>query len=222
MRRSYRAVFRPIKRKIEGAEKEVKKGGKEDFSKWAVKEVLLNPQFPRVAFLLVAGVSALTFYSANPNAMMSKGKPKSNEPVGDIKVERYRDRLSRYASSMELMTNHTGAAHLDKENVKTVNAAFQMQDQLGMNFNDLTREQLLAIQAAQQKRNLTMKLYTYEKEMMNKQTRSKVGKAILRKEASVSAEKGKEKEPAGGSRNISINAAVFMSRIVLCSMFPLL
>ena len=112
-----------------------------------------------------------------------------NEPIGIIKVERFSDRLSRYATSIELSTNYTGAQVLDRDNIDAVNAGFLRQNQLGMNFSDLTREQLLSIQAAQTKRNLSMKLHAYEREQVNRASRMKLGRSLIKKESSVTSGK---------------------------------
>ena len=188
MRRSFKFVKQHVKTKTaEGAIKEPIK--EQNFSKWVLKEVLLSPNFPR-AILLIFGVgSAISFYATNGGNSKKKSS-KMNEPIGNIKVERYSDRLSRYATSIELSTNYAGALFSDRDNIAAVNAGFLLQDQLGMNFNDLTREQLLFIQAAQTKRNLSMKLHAYEKEQLNRASRMKLSRSLLKKESAADTETG--------------------------------
>ena len=188
MRRSFKFVKQHVKTKTaEGAIKEPIK--EQNFSKWVLKEVLLSPNFPR-AILLIFGVgSAISFYATNGGNSKKKSS-KMNEPIGNIKVERYSDRLSRYATSIELSTNYAGALFSDRDNIAAVNAGFLLQDQLGMNFNDLTREQLLSIQAAQTKRNLSMKLHAYEKEQLNRASRMKLSRSLLKKESAADTETG--------------------------------
>lgn len=192
MRRSFKIVRQQVKPKV--VEEAIKKPLPEkDFSKWILKEVIMNPNFPRVIFLIIGAGSAISYYSRN-DRNTRKNSSKRNEAIGDIKVERYSDRLSRYATSLELATNHVGTELHNRDNIAAVNAGFQLQNQLGMNFDDLTREQLLAIQAAQAKRNLAMKLHVYEKEQINRASRSKLSRSISKKEADVASENEKKIE----------------------------
>ena len=187
MRRSFRIVRQHVKAKVaEGGVKEPMK--EQNFPKWFLKEVILNANFPRAIFLIFGVGSALSYYATNGGNSKKKSS-KMNEPIGIIKVERFSDRLSRYATSIELSTNYTGAQVLDRDNIDAVNAGFLIQNQLGMNFSDLTREQLLSIQAAQTKRNLSMKLHAYEREQVNRASRMKLGRSLIKKESSVTSGK---------------------------------
>ena len=115
--------------------------------------------------------------------MNKKGGKRNGEPIGDIKVERYSDRLSKYASSLELATNYTGNEINNRDNIVAINNTHLLQDQLGMNFNDLTTEQLLLIQQCEIKRNLTVRKLFIEKELMNNQSRAKVTNSLMKREA---------------------------------------
>ena len=100
MRRTSK-LFKYVRKPVtEGVATEVKKEEK-DFSRWMFKEVILNPNFPRVILLLIGAGSAITYYGRNGVEMNKKGGKRNGEPIGDIKVERYSDRLSKYASSLQ-------------------------------------------------------------------------------------------------------------------------
>ena len=199
MRRTSK-LFKYVRKPVtEGVATEVKKEEK-DFSRWMFKEVILNPNFPRVILLLIGAGSAITYYGRNGVEMNKKGGKRNGEPIGDIKVERYSDRLSKYASSLELATNYTGNEINNRDNIVAINNTHLLQDQLGMNFNDLTTEQLLLIQQCEIKRNLAVRKLFIEKELMNNQSRAKVTNSLIKREA---ADKFGEKKTIPVGKNYS-------------------
>ena len=149
MRRSYRSL-KPVRgRVVDGVQKEGskegQKGAKEQYGKF-VKEVVLNPQFPRLMLLAIGGGSAITYYITNgSNLNMNKSGKKKTEAVGNITVERYTDRLSKYATSLELATNYTGSTHLDSRNIASVNSTIELQQQLGRNVQFLVLRILICL-----------------------------------------------------------------------------
>ena len=139
---------------------------KNDYFTRFFRDVLMSPQVIRGLLVFVGGGSVLYYTKSESN------KPKGikrNEPMGDIVVEKYGDRLSKYATSIEIASNsrNPGAA----QNIRDVN---ELRAQLGMNFNDITAEQLAKIQVAQDTRNRRMKLYSLERDLLNMKMRKSI------------------------------------------------
>ena len=172
----YKYVRKPI---LDAAGKEQK--ASRDHRKWLYKEVLLNPNMYRLVVLLIGGTFAANYYSTN-GGELNKKSPKKNEPMGDIKVERYNDRLSKYAASLELATSYSGTDTQNREMISAANKSYRLQDKLGMNFNDITQEQLLLIQVAEKKRADALKRIYLDKDLMHINSRRKVFSSIEKRE----------------------------------------
>ena len=153
--------------------------GRGGFSKWFVKEVLLSPQAPRLAFLVFGAGAAAAYYSINS----SGGKKNSKDAGHGILVERYNDRLTKYATSVHVAMN----AHI--ESARSVQESMDLQRALSHGFNDMTREQLLLIQAVQKDRNRSMIAITAERDLANIKLRNRIMNATDTKDINFEEEK---------------------------------
>jgi hypothetical protein len=173
MRRTFRPVTKIIKIQREAAVSSAAKAAEEkaaleknDFFGRFFKDVILNPQVIRGLLFLVGGSSVLYYSKSESN------KPKSvkrYEPMGDIVVEKYGERLSKYATSIEIAANSR-----NPENAQNLRELNELRNQLGMYYNDITAEQLAKIQVAQDRRNRQMKLYAMERNLLNMKMRSSI------------------------------------------------
>jgi hypothetical protein len=173
MRRTFRPVTKIIKIQREAAVTSAAKAAEEkaaleknDYFGRFFKDVILNPQVIRGLLFLVGGSSVLYYSKSESN------KPKGikrNEPMGDIVVEKYGERLSKYATSIEIAANSR-----NPENAQNLREVNELRNQLGMYYNDITAEQLTKIQVAQDRRNRQMKLYAMERNLLNMKMRSSI------------------------------------------------
>ena len=173
MRRTIRPVTKIIKIHREAPVTSAAKAAEEkaaldkgDYYGRFFKDVLLNPQVIRGLLFLVGGSSVL--YYSKSEANKPKGN-KRNEPMGDIVVEKYGERLSKYATAIEIASNSRNPE--SAQNLREIN---ELRIQLGMNFNDVTAEQLVKIQVALDRRNRQMKLYMLERNLLNMKMRSSI------------------------------------------------
>ena len=175
MRPTYKQL---LKLSLKGAKGPAEKA-KEVGSKWFIKEVVLSPQAPRLAFIIFGLGSAAAYYSRNSTS----GRKNYKDSAHDILVERYSDRLSKYATSMHI------AMSAYAESPRSVRQSMDLQSSLSMNLNDMTREQLLLIQDVQNKRNRSMTAITAERDLANIRLRSRIAKATDTKDINSAEEK---------------------------------
>lgn len=172
MRMSYRQFVKLAKN---SAGKDASKAtGKVPNKEGFLKELFLSPQFPRLLLLAIGGASAAGFYFKN--GMKNDSQKKKDELLGDIKIENYNERLAKYATSMEVALHPNG-----KEHLKGVREVMEVYNQLGLNFQDVSREQLVAFQAAEITRQKKMKSYALERNLLYFSTRGKFHKALAEK-----------------------------------------
>jgi hypothetical protein len=155
-----------------------KAAGKFSDKKGFLKELFLSPQFPRLLILAIGGASAFGYYVRN--GMGNDAQKKKEEPLGDIKIENYNERLAKYAISMEVALQPNG-----KESLKGVRDTMEVCNQLGLNFKDVSREQLIAFQKAELTRKKKMAVIATKKKMFHMDIRDKCQKAQEDKEIGV-------------------------------------
>lgn len=161
--------------KNSGGRDAIKTAGKVVEKKGFLKEFILSPQFPRLLILAIGGASALGFYLKNGSR--NDAQKKKEEPLGDIKIENLNERLAKYAISMEVALSPNG-----KENLKVIRDTMETYNQLGLNFQDISREQLTAFQTAETVRKNKIATIAYERLVFHMNLRSKYYRATTGKE----------------------------------------
>jgi hypothetical protein len=158
-----------------------KTAGKVSDKKGFLREFFLSPQFPRLLILAIGGASAFGYYLKN--GMGNDAQKRKDEPLGDIKIENYNERLAKYATSMEVALQPNG-----KESLKGIRDVMEVYNQLGLNFNDISREQLIAFQEAEIIRKTKIALIAYKKRLLNMGIRGRYHTAVTDKGTAVTNE----------------------------------
>jgi hypothetical protein len=152
--------------------------GRVSDKKGFLKELFLSPQFPRLLILAIGGASAFGYYLKN--GMGNDAQKRKEEPLGDIKIENYNERLAKYATSMEVALQPNG-----KESLKGIRDVMEVYNQLGLNFKDVSREQLIAFQKAEITRKTKIASIASQRLFFHMGVRGKYHKALTDKDTAV-------------------------------------
>ena len=134
------------------------------------------PPVPRLLFFAIPGVVYIGYYLVNGGRF--EVQRKKEEPLGEIKIENYNERLAKYATSMEIALQPNG-----RESSRGVRDVIEVYNQLGLNFQDVSRDQLIAFQKAEKVRNERIRTILSDRTMLNMSLRGKYFKALTEKEA---------------------------------------